>query len=592
MPQPNRRNPSPSTPASSGEIITFYSYKGGTGRTMALANVAVLLGREAPTNSVLIVDWDLEAPGLHRYFRDVVHKHFPDDAAGLGFDRWPGVLDLFTELAALVEARYRQPTEEQAMLALQEIPFDTFVIKTDLPGVSLLKAGSFNERYSATLNTFNWERLHASSPWLLPTFAAFLAERFRYVLIDSRTGLTDTGAICTSILPETLVLVFTPNRQSLLGAIEVAQHAAQFRKNSDDLRPLRILPLASRIEVSEPDLREQWRFGNREQGIPGYQPEFEHLFRTIYDLPSCDLHAYFSEIQIQHVAPFAYGEQIAARTENDDRLSLTRSFQHFAKHIVAATPPWLEVGEVARDGADSSSTNGKRFMERRQLAVSATTSIGASGMMEATFSLSKPLNNITPKQLLRAAESAQVQGTGWPIGAVLPTQRPRPTADGVEAEVIDKSTNSYDYWTLLEDGSFYFARNIEEPAHYLLADDRLDRVTELLLYCQRLYSFLPLAEDSVVQISVFFSGLKGRKLGCRQNDDPDHLLELGGSSTGDTASSEAVIPPRQILSRIGELARQLIRPLFSGFDFYELPDFEYERLIGRRLEDWGYGVKR
>lgn len=52
-----------------GSIITFYSYKGGVGRTMAVANIAVLLARKGLR--VLVVDWDLEAPGLHRYFTDL-----------------------------------------------------------------------------------------------------------------------------------------------------------------------------------------------------------------------------------------------------------------------------------------------------------------------------------------------------------------------------------------------------------------------------------------------------------------------------------------------------------------------------------------
>ncbi len=45
------------------ETITFYSYKGGVGRTLALANVGhylALLGKK-----VFAVDFDLEAPGLH-----------------------------------------------------------------------------------------------------------------------------------------------------------------------------------------------------------------------------------------------------------------------------------------------------------------------------------------------------------------------------------------------------------------------------------------------------------------------------------------------------------------------------------------------
>jgi hypothetical protein len=47
-------------------IVTFYSYKGGVGRSMALANIAILLARRGL--SVLAVDWDLEAPGLENYF--------------------------------------------------------------------------------------------------------------------------------------------------------------------------------------------------------------------------------------------------------------------------------------------------------------------------------------------------------------------------------------------------------------------------------------------------------------------------------------------------------------------------------------------
>ena len=49
-----------------GRVITFYSYKGGTGRSMALAHVAWILASSG--KKVLAIDWDLEAPGLHRFF--------------------------------------------------------------------------------------------------------------------------------------------------------------------------------------------------------------------------------------------------------------------------------------------------------------------------------------------------------------------------------------------------------------------------------------------------------------------------------------------------------------------------------------------
>src|SRR5262249_32270779 len=46
-------------------IISFYSYKGGVGRSMAMANLAVLFARAG--FRVLVVDFDLEAPGLESY---------------------------------------------------------------------------------------------------------------------------------------------------------------------------------------------------------------------------------------------------------------------------------------------------------------------------------------------------------------------------------------------------------------------------------------------------------------------------------------------------------------------------------------------
>jgi MinD-like ATPase involved in chromosome partitioning or flagellar assembly len=65
-------------------IVTFYSYKGGVGRSMALANVAVLLARRSL--KVLAVDWDLEAPGLEPYF-----SYFNIPPGG------PGLLRMFME---------------------------------------------------------------------------------------------------------------------------------------------------------------------------------------------------------------------------------------------------------------------------------------------------------------------------------------------------------------------------------------------------------------------------------------------------------------------------------------------------------------
>jgi Mrp family chromosome partitioning ATPase len=64
-----------------GKIVTFYSYKGGTGRSMALANVAWVLASSG--KRVLTIDWDLEAPGLHRYFEPFLADKSLEQSTGI-----------------------------------------------------------------------------------------------------------------------------------------------------------------------------------------------------------------------------------------------------------------------------------------------------------------------------------------------------------------------------------------------------------------------------------------------------------------------------------------------------------------------------
>ena len=71
-----------SNTADPGKVVAFYSFKGGTGRSMALANVGCIIAQNAGDSApVLVVDWDLEAPGLHRYFRGHLRQAFKNSEA-------------------------------------------------------------------------------------------------------------------------------------------------------------------------------------------------------------------------------------------------------------------------------------------------------------------------------------------------------------------------------------------------------------------------------------------------------------------------------------------------------------------------------
>lgn len=153
-----------------GQIITFYSYKGGTGRTMALANTACLLARRYAAEGsdkkdgvrVVAIDWDFEAPGLHRFLWPYL-----DSTAKTEFNEAPGCLDLFIELDK-GRSEYdsqdfvgnRQRTRER----LEAIDIDRFLLSTNIPGLALIKAGRFDDGYARRVGQFNWEAFFQATP--------------------------------------------------------------------------------------------------------------------------------------------------------------------------------------------------------------------------------------------------------------------------------------------------------------------------------------------------------------------------------------------------------------------------------------------
>jgi hypothetical protein len=147
-------------------------------------------------------------------------------------------------------------------------------------------------------------------------------------------------------MPEKLVVVFTPNSQSYTGIEELIKRATGYRRKSDDLRPLLVYPLPSRIEFSRDDLRAYWRYGNPLRGISGYQPMFENVFREVYGLVQCDLNKYFEEVQIQQSPNYAYGEEIAVLGEKTrDSFSLSKSYELFTEWLVNSIAPWQPMKE-------------------------------------------------------------------------------------------------------------------------------------------------------------------------------------------------------------------------------------------------------
>jgi hypothetical protein len=307
-----------------GEVTTFYSYKGGVGRTMALANLGHLLAQRR-TAPVLLVDWDLEAPGLHYYFP--------------GAPQAAGVLDLFEACRDQLQQRAGRYASDAALAdaVLDAVRWEQYLVRAcvDRP-LWLLRAGRCDGSHAERAAMLDWQGLFDACPALFRTFAARLARHFGHVMVDARSGRADSAAICTTLLPTRLVLVFAPNRQHLDGLQELVARACSYRScHEDEQRQLLVYPLPSRIDNADPALAALWR-----RGDDGYQPHFERMLGSAYGLPRLSLEGYFDAVQLAHCASLACGEPLPAP-------ALQQGYEAFLQWFRDGLCPWQRQAAAA-----------------------------------------------------------------------------------------------------------------------------------------------------------------------------------------------------------------------------------------------------
>jgi FxsC-like protein len=226
-------------------IITFYSYKGGTGRSMTLANVAWILA--ANRKRVAVIDWDLEAPGLHRY----LHPYLPDP----DLLESTGVIDFVMTYAREAIKPATDATDPSWYLRYANLLRHASSLRYDFPKpgtIDFVPSGRQGPDYAARVNSFNWSAFYEKQQGGLFLEAAKQSlSQYDYVLIDSRTGVSDTSGICTVQMPHILVVCFTPNTQSIEGASAIARSADLQRTRSDGTRTLKIFPVMTRVLTAE-----------------------------------------------------------------------------------------------------------------------------------------------------------------------------------------------------------------------------------------------------------------------------------------------------------------------------------------------------
>ena len=218
--------------------ITFYSYKGGLGRTLTLANIVQylsLLGQR-----VIVIDLDLEAPGVHYKLRpqapieggvvDLIH-HFLDTGMVASPDKW--------------------------LLPIESPKGDS---GATTGSIFLLPAGAVSTpRYWEHVTSVDWKKFfvgaagsdHKGSGLGVPFFLELREKLHKatnadFLVIDARTGITELGGIATSVLADDLVCLLGLNAESLDGTAAILK-AVLATKRLPDRQPLRVFPVVSRV---------------------------------------------------------------------------------------------------------------------------------------------------------------------------------------------------------------------------------------------------------------------------------------------------------------------------------------------------------
>ncbi len=284
-------------------IITFYSYKGGVGRTFLAANLAACLCYRFG-KKVLLIDWDLEAPGMNFYF----NKGYSDIQK-------PGLIDVLQQ--------YVQRVRQNKNLSEKELPRftkDNIIPLVDFKKeggqIDLLPAGNCSDfkTYLNAIFGFNWFEFYD----LLDgkRYIEFLKKELKkldydYIFIDSRTGLADYADICNIQMPDMNIIVCAPNRQNIDGSFEVANRIVNspYVQSGKFRKPI-VLPILSRVEQESPSFS---------GFLESFRSKFDYLLKHIEEVNSLILNfnTYFRDSMIGYNRFVAIGENLLFSEESN-----------------------------------------------------------------------------------------------------------------------------------------------------------------------------------------------------------------------------------------------------------------------------------
>jgi MinD-like ATPase involved in chromosome partitioning or flagellar assembly len=184
------------------KTITFYSYKGGVGRSLTLANIALRLSEF--NKKVCLIDFDLEAPGLPIKFSKFVKEPIES-----------GLVDYIHEYS------------NNGILPTSILPYCIKFAINRNRNLTLIPAGNIDSNtYWKKLSSIDWYSLVYENRNSV-SFFLDLKEKIRreinpdFLLIDSRTGISEMSGITISLLADDVVVISANNDENLQGSKKI-----------------------------------------------------------------------------------------------------------------------------------------------------------------------------------------------------------------------------------------------------------------------------------------------------------------------------------------------------------------------------------
>lgn len=196
------------------KTITFYSYKGGVGRSLALSDMATRLSELG--QKVCVIDFDLDAPGLRFKFKNYT---FPDITKG--------IVDYIYEFSA-----------NGTIGNISDYAVEAESANHYFENITFISAGNIHsDDYWKKLSMIRWyELFYSEEPQGVEFFLdlkAQIEEQFNpdFLLIDSRTGITDISGVTLRLLADQVVVLGINNQENLFGCQKIIKSLLNPKNN-------------------------------------------------------------------------------------------------------------------------------------------------------------------------------------------------------------------------------------------------------------------------------------------------------------------------------------------------------------------------